>query len=190
MTTEAFESRRIGFEAEYFKTRDAQLVEKLKDVFHRKFGREELRKTTGITNDEILDRLLNLQVKGELLTAFRLYPLVEIAWADGRVDSSEIKAVLDAAEKMGVPAKSESLAALEAWLNRGPTEDGRIAWKAFAGELTKKLTADELSTFRHDLLEGAKAVANASGGLLGFGGNVSPSEKRVIEDMSKQLGTA
>ena len=187
MSTEAFDTRRAGFEAEYFHKKDAQLVEKLKGVFHRKMEREELKKTAGITDEQVLDRLINANVKGELLLVFKLYPLVEIAWADGGIDDKEARAVTDAAIKSGMPPEGPAIKGLQDWLKRGPTADGKLAWKMFAGELRKKLTPAELTSFRNDLLSYAHSVAKASGGVFGFGGSQSPSEKRVMEEMTKAL---
>jgi uncharacterized tellurite resistance protein B-like protein len=186
-STNAFDARRTGFEAEYFHKKDAQLVEKLKAVFNRKMDREGLKQATGISNEEVLDRLLAVNAKGELLLAFRLYPLVEIAWADGKADPKECKAVIDAALKFGVPAEGAAIRALEAWLKRGPTADGRTAWYAFAGELRKTLNKAELETFRNDLLEGANAVAKASGGFLGVAFEISAVEQKVLDRIAKEL---
>src|SRR5262245_54880895 len=110
---DSFASRRLGYEAEHFHKKDVDLLGKLKTVFTRKLDREELRKTAGIKSDEVLDRLLAINAKGEMLMAFRLYPLVEIAWADGSIDKREVKAVVDSAIKLGVPAGSTALGAIE-----------------------------------------------------------------------------
>jgi hypothetical protein len=186
-STDAFETRRVGFEAEYFHKKDAQLVEKLKAVFDRKLDSESLKKATGISNPEVIDRLLAMNAKGELLLAFRLYPLVEMAWADGKADAKESKAVIEAAIKLGVPAKGAAIEAITDWMKRGPADDGRTAWYAFAGELRKTLTPAELETFRKDLLEGAKAVAKASGGLLGVAFEISASEQKVLDKIGNAL---
>ena len=110
---DSFGSRRVGLEAEFFHKKDADLVGKLKKVFDRKLDREELRKATGIKSDEVLDRLIDVNAKGEMLLAFRLYPLVEIAWADGSVDKREAKAVINAAINLGVPPNSAALEAIK-----------------------------------------------------------------------------
>lgn len=186
-SSDAFESRRTGFETEYFHKQDEVVKAKLHKIFQQKMDREELRKTTGISNEEVLDRLLAVNAKGELLTAFRMYPLVEIAWADGTADAKETQAVVQAAQRMGVPAASAALQALQAWLKRGPTPDGRTAWYAFAGELRKTLTAEELAKFRQDLIDGAHAVAKASGGILGVAFEISRKEQAAIDTLSKAL---
>lgn len=187
LPSDAFEARRVGLESEYFHKKDADLVGKLKTVFDRKLDREELRKATGIKSDEVLDRLIAVNAKGELLLAFRLYPLVEIAWADGSVDKREAKAVVEAAKKLGVPPNSAALATIEDWIARGPTEDGRAAWYMFARELQNTLTPAELKAFRDELLAGAKAVASASGGILGVAFEISSKEQQVLDKVAQSL---
>jgi uncharacterized tellurite resistance protein B-like protein len=184
---DAFHARGKSLEESYFRTKDAQLVEKLRKVFQSTLDKEELRKATGITNDEVLDRLIRLNVRGELLTAFKLYPLVEIAWADGRLDKKEADAVVHAAITLGLPKDSDSLARLKEWVQRGPTPDGRAAWRMFASELRKVLSPHELNTFRDDLLKHAKAVADTSGGILDMFLNTSAAEKRVIDKIRELL---
>lgn len=185
--TDAFEKRGQALEDEYFKTRDSQLVAKLKSVFQRTFSKDELRRTSGIQNDAVLDRLVKLSLSDQSLTAFKLYPLVEIAWADGAVDDRERQAVVKAAEQFGVPPGSQALANLESRLRSGPDEDSRTAWRMFAQELRKTLTPQELATFRADLLEYANQVAKASGGVFGDVLAISPGEKRAIKAITDAL---
>jgi tellurite resistance protein len=187
MPHDAFESRRSGFETEYFHNKDVKLVEKLKTVFRQRLDREELARITGVKDPTVLDRMLAVHAKGEMLLAFRLYPLIDIAWADGKCDSREVKAVIDSAIKFGVKPDSPALHTIENWLKTGARHDARTAWYAYAGELRKTLDHDELATFRHDLLEGAKAVAKASGGILGVGFEISAKEQKVLDEIAKAL---
>lgn len=57
----------------------------------------------------------------------------------------------------------------------------------YAEELKKTLTPAELDKFRDELLTGTKAVASASGGLLGIGFSVSPNEQRVLDKVASTL---
>ncbi len=184
---DSFDDRRLGLEQEYFRSKDAEVVEKLKAVFHAKMDKAELSKASGITDDAALDRMLAVQLRGEMLVAFKLYPLVEIAWADGRLDPSEATAVMDAAIRSGVPKDSESLKHFKEWLERGPNDNVRAVWRMYAAQLCKTLTKEELTTFRTDLLGYAKAVAHASGGVLGMFFQVSLSEQRVIDIVEQSL---
>ncbi len=188
-THDAFEARGRSLEDSYFRTKDAETVDKLKKVFQAKLDRETLRKA-GLTNDAVIDRLLSVSVRGEMLTAFKLFPLVEIAWADGKVDQSEIDAVVAGAVAHGVSRDSDSFKALEDWLRRGPTDDGRTAWRMYAAELVRTLSPAELASFRNDLVALAKKVAGASGGVFGVFGQVSPQEQRAIDEIGRHLGAA
>jgi hypothetical protein len=184
--SDAFENRRLGLEEEYFRSRDSELVGKLKKVFHCPMSAEAF-KAAGVKDDAVVERLLKANLRGEMLVAFKLYPLVEIAWADGGVDAAERKAVVDAAVSSGVPRDAETIKRLEEWLARGPNEDMRAVWKMYAGELKKSLSAAELATFRHDLQVYAKRVAEASGGIMGMAWQISASEQKVLNELAALL---
>lgn len=184
---DAFQDRAASLEEGYFRTRDSALVDKLKNVFETKVAKDELSKASGITNDEFLERMLRLNIKGEMLTAFKLFPLVEVAWADGSFSSEEGEAVVNAAVQQGIPRGSEVLARLQEWLHKGPTPEGRTLWKMYASELRKKLSPTELATFREDLIKHAETVAKSSGGILSIFLTESREEKRVIQELRKEL---
>lgn len=187
MTTDIFEARRKSMEEAYFRKQDAKLVDKLKGLFQDKIEREALRQKTGITDDSVLDNLIALNVSGEMLAAFQLYPLLEIAWADGQVDEREVRAVLGAAEQRGLAPGSPAYAMLEDRLRNRLRGEARKAWYMYARELCKVLNAEELATFRNELLDAATRVAQASGGLLNVAFTMSPNEKRVLEAIEKAL---
>jgi len=187
MDKDAFEERRKAFEEEYFKKKDAQLVDRLKAVFHRKLDKEGIRKATGITSERVLDSLVQLSLSGEMMAAFKLYPLVEVAWADNVVDEREIRAVLEAAHDHGIVRGSAAHTLLETALKDRPNEDARKAWYNYAEELRKTLSPQELTTFRQDLLEYARRVAKASGGIFNMVFQVSHNEHRVLKAIEKAL---
>jgi hypothetical protein len=187
MEKDAFEERRKAFEEEYFKKKDAQLVDKLKAVFHRKLDRESIRQATGITDERVLENLVRLSLSGEMMAAFNLFPLVEVAWADGVVDEREIRAVLEAAHDHGIERGSASHSMLENALKSPPSDDARKAWYMYAGELRKTLGPQELAIFRDDLLEYARRVAKASGGILNMVFQVSHNESKVLRAIAKAL---
>jgi hypothetical protein len=185
--SDAFEARRAGFEESYFRTKDADLVAKLRTVFQTSRDRDELRKATGITSDEVVDRLVQLNIKGEMLTAFKLFPLVEIAWADGAIDAQEREAVVAAAVAHGVPHDSAALERIKEWLRGGPDPEARKLWYMFASELRKTLNPAELKSFREDLLAMARTIAERSGGVLGVFFTVSSGESRVLKQITAAL---
>jgi uncharacterized tellurite resistance protein B-like protein len=183
----AFERRAKQFEAEYFSRKDAELVDKLKGVFHKRVDKESIRTATGVTDEALLDRLVELQLNGEAMAAFNLLPLIEVAWADGEVDDREVRAVLQAAEQHGLHPGSKAYAMLEARLREGPEREARKVWFHYAEELRKTLSPEQLAEFRKDLIQTCQHIAETSGGLLNVAFTVSKNERQVIEAVERAL---
>ena len=182
-----FEKRESQFEAEYFNRKNAEQIDQLKAVFRKKMDKESISKATGVTDDKTLDRMVELQLNGELMSAFQLYPLVEIAWADGKLDDSERAAVMAAAEKRGVAPGTKAHQYLGERLSLGPSKDIRAIWMLYAKELKSTLSSTNLETFRHDIFNLCKEVAEASGGFLGKTFSVSGDERKIMEAIDLAL---
>lgn len=187
MSKDIFEDRRKAFEEEYFRTKETQLVDKLKAVFRKKVDKEAIRKVTGITDEGVLDRLVELELNGELMAAFKLLPLVEVAWADGSVDERELGTIMEAASQCGIASDSAAYKMLQNVLREGPKPDARKAWRMYAEELRKVLAPAELAAFRNDLLGFARRVAETSGGLLGMAFTISSNERKVLDAIERAL---
>lgn len=182
--SDALHKRERALEEEFFARKDQQLREKLKATFEQEVTREKLKDATGLTDPKILDRLIALQVRGETMAAFGLYPLVEVAWADGKLDRRERDAVLDAAVASGIARGTPGYEALQAALADGPTEARRKVWFAYARDLAGRLDANERRLVREDLLQRARRVAEASGGILGSL-RISAAEQRVLDRIAE-----
>ena len=180
MTTGTLDQRRKALEEDFFAKKNRQLLDKLKETFDRDVTRESLRASTGITNEAMLDRMIALRVSGETMAAFALYPLIEVAWADGRCDRAERDAVMAAAAKAGLAKGSPAYQMLETRLAEGPIDVARKVWREYARDLAARLDARERKLVREDLLARARAVAEASGGVLGFG-KISAKEQQVLD---------
>ncbi|MGH7788740.1 MAG: hypothetical protein ACRERC_17855 [Candidatus Binatia bacterium] len=180
MPTDMFDARRKSLEEEFFNKQSATLTQKLKAVFEKKATRESLKEAAGITDEAVLDALMALNVTHQSMTAFGLFPLVEVAWADGKLDDRERAALLTAARDKGIAPGTPAQQVLDEWLRHPPGPDGRAAWYAYAAELGRKLTPAERHTVRDELVRRGRAVATASGGLLGLGNRVSDKEEAVL----------
>jgi hypothetical protein len=186
MAKNMFEQRGAYFEEEYFRAKENALIEKMKAVFQRKIDKESIRKATGITNEEALDRFVELQLDGELMRAFELYPLVEIAWADGDLSESEARSVLAAAEKQGIAPGSRAYRMVEDRLQQGPDPEARKLWFLYAEELKKVLSPHELEALRTVLLERARGIVAATGHLERLLVNLG-GERKVISAIERAL---
>lgn len=180
MTEDAFERRRKSLEEQFFVRRERELVEKLRAQLEKEQPRETLKQLTGIQDESVIDTLVVLHVDRDTLAAFGLYPLVEVAWADGKVDEPERQAFLAAAAEHGLSPGTPGHEALREFLKESPREEARKAWFAWVAELKRKLDPAECRQVRDALLKRARAVAEASGGFLGLGTRVSAGEQRVL----------
>src|SRR5262245_33165823 len=105
---------------EYLLKNELEPRARLNTAFTTRSDKESIRKATGVMNEQVLDRLVALQLSGEVMGAFQLYPLIEIAWADGNLSESEAKSVLAAGEKQGFRPGSRAYRMLEDRLHKGP----------------------------------------------------------------------
>jgi hypothetical protein len=184
MSDDALHRRERALEEEFFQRKNQQLLDKLRATFDQEVTREKLQAATGITDPKVLERLIALQVRGETMAAFALYPLVEVAWADGKLDRAERDAILAAAAGEGIHAGSPAYQTLEAAMADGPTDARRKVWFAYARDLASRLDATERQQVRDELLRRARKVAEASGGILGIA-RISKKEKRVLDSIAE-----
>jgi hypothetical protein len=182
--SDGFAQRGTALEEEFFKRESDKLLKKLKATFEQEVTAEKLKAATGLTDPAILARLVALQVRGETMAAFWLYPLVEIAWADGKLDEKERRRILDAAITAGIARGSPGWELLETAMGEGPTEERRKVWRAYAQDLAKRLDPDERRVTRNDLIKRTRLVAEASGGILGMG-KVTANEQRVLDAIAE-----
>jgi uncharacterized tellurite resistance protein B-like protein len=185
MSSDAFKQRQKAFEEEFFQKQERKLVDKLRETLAKKQSREELEQVTGIKDAKVLDTLLAMNIAKDTFAAFALYPLVEIAWADGSVDEKERQAFLQAAAEHGITPGMPAHTALEGFVKTRPSEETRKAWYAWATELNRTLDAAERRKVRDGLAKRARAVAEASGGFLGLGNKISANEQRVLDAIEK-----
>ena len=129
----------------------------------------------------MLQKLVELGVRPESVAPLALVPIVEVAWADGKVDEKERRAVLDAADARGIRAGDLQHGLLQRWLSHRPSAKLLEAWQHYVAGLCAQLDAEQRNALRGELLDRARAVAEASGGFLGLGSKVSPSERAVLQ---------
>jgi hypothetical protein len=168
-----------ALEDEFFRREDKRLIERLRELKQKESSREALAQASGIKNPQTLDRLLELGVRPEVVSALAIVPLAEVAWADGSVDAKERQLILSRAEKAGFAPGSATYELLQSWLDRKPESNLLTAWTEVIRGMREHMTAQEIESLRSELIERTHAVARASGGLLGIG-SMSAAEQDVI----------
>ena len=177
---EILRDRGRSLEDEFFRREDKRLLAKLNELKTTETTREALAKASGIGKPEILDKLLGLGIKAETVAALSIVPLVEVAWADGSLDAKERRAILDRARDSGVVPGSTAQGLLEAWLERRPDPKLLEAWTHMVRGIRDQLGPEQAARLQAGLLDQARAVASASGGVLGMGAKVSGAEAAML----------
>jgi hypothetical protein len=182
----SFVSSGRDLEDSFFLREDQKLIEWQRKLRQQRESREALAQASGIRDEKVLDNLVALGVRPESVAPLALFPIVEVAWADGKLDERERKAVLDAAESRGIKPGQLEHDMLQSWLQHRPAPHLFQAWQHYLAGLLPQMGPDERASLRSELLRRARLVAEAAGGLLGLG-KISASEAAALERLEKAL---
>ena len=144
----------------------------------RSDARESVRKNT----DE--------KVAGSFL---KILPLVKVAWADGRISKKERRMIFDSAFELGVKPTADNIARLAGWLKLSPDDNALNDGLTRLGSELSKLSPDELSNQKYDLLSRCTLLAEASGGnskSASGGPRISSEEKDAVKHIARILHMA
>lgn len=180
----ALERRGRKLEDLFFAQEDAKLIAKQQELARLARTQQALADVSGITNHEVLRKLVALEITPELLASLAVVPLIEVAWADGAVQDRERQAILQAAAGTGRGRGTVDYQLLEEWLSRPPQPSLLEAWLHYITGLCETLTEQERKSLEQDLLSRARQIAEAAGGILGLG-KVSAQEEAVLDRMAK-----
>lgn len=172
-------------EESFFQTKNAELLGDFREHLAKLERKEQLADACGIHDEAVLERLAALKIGPETLAAVALVPLVEVAWADGKVQADEHAAVMKAAEHAGIQRDDDAFALLDDWLNHRPTPEMLEAWKRYVVGLCDAMDDDDADRLKHDLLDRARAVAQETGGFLGFGKRLNPADAAMLEELER-----
>ena len=172
-----------NLEDAFFLQEDNKLLERLKKLRLMEETKENLSKVSGIKNDALLIKLVELDIKPEIIACLALFPLIEAAWADGEIDPKERAFVERAAKENGFGNDENQMIIINQWLTHKPETRLLKAWKVYIHGLCERLTEPERLQLKTELLGRARAVAEATGGFLGLM-SISHQEQEVLDDLA------
>lgn len=184
MSSELLEDRRKALEEAFFRKESERLRSELQARRERENRESALGEASGISDRDLLTRLVGLGIEAETVAALSLIPLVEVAWADGKMEDRERDAILRGARASGIEPGSPSDGLLELWTQERPSAALMVSWKSYIGAVSKELSAEQRWRLEETLIGRARAVAEAAGGFLGIG-KVSGAEETVLEEMKR-----
>jgi hypothetical protein len=185
MADEFLGDRKKALEESFFAKENARLLERMKAEKKSKTTGVGLAEISGIRDEALLDKLVALNIEIDTWAAVSLVPLVEVAWADGKIDDRERRAVLTAAEANGLLPGSPSYELLESWLARRPDARLLAVWGEYIVDLCANLGGGEKAAVKEKVIGRARDVALAAGGFLGLGSKISAEEEVILSELEK-----
>lgn len=185
MGIDGFAGRRNELEEKFFREKDMELIRAMREKTATMERKKALAEASGIEHEDLLHQLDQLQISAETLAALSMVPLVAVAWADGKLDDKERAAVMASAEEFGLKDGHPGHDLLEAWLRQKPDKQLSGIWYDYINALCEVLTPEGKAELYEDLLGRTRAVAEATGGLLGLGNKVSKAEQAVLDELAR-----
>jgi hypothetical protein len=173
--------REKALEDLFFRKESERLLEAMRARKSREEKFTALSGALGVDEPELINPLLDLDIREENLTALVLVPLVAVAWADNTLDNEEKRSILKAKQDFGIDPKSEAGQLLEVWLDRRPHESLLDAWAAYVGELCRVLEPAERTRLRDDIVSRAQRIASAVEKSFLRAGGATEAEAAVLE---------
>jgi hypothetical protein len=190
MEKDIFKERERGEEEAYFRHQDAQLIEKLRESARLEEIAIALAEKLHVDNPELLHRVMDLGVTLDIAPAFLLAPLVQVAWAEGKVTEREYQTVLRLASTRGVEERSPAHAQLRTWLRERPPDTLFDTATEVIKVGLSVLPPREQEERIKQIVQACHEVAEASDGLakvLGLGSGVSGDEASLLDTITTTL---
>jgi hypothetical protein len=181
-----FRERGRSFEEEYFRKKDRELIEKMRQAAAAEQERQELAKLSGLEDPALLQELKDLGFTPGTVALLPLVPVLRVAWAEGGVSHAERDLLVRLARSRGIAEASEADRQLVEWMTR-PPDEGVFSR---AGRLIRAMLdtrAPEISDLSaDDLVDYCERIAAASGGVFGLG-KISAAEKSLLSSIAQDL---
>ena len=141
------------------------------------------------TDEDLIRELQSMGIDAQSHKVVALLPLVQVAWADGKVQQAERSLIVETAEQRGL-LMGDGPKILESWLNHPPTEQYLARGQRLLVQLAQRPTGvGETFTLQtlDDVLELCEGVARAAGGLFGIAWTVDARERTALGEIAAAL---
>lgn len=186
----AKKSQRSEEEEEYFQREDIEKKAKMRRERQLKALRQEERENIARklnTSEKVAEEAMELGFDAETARVLPLIPLIQVAWADGKVTGRQFDKVKAKAKKFGVEADTPAYEFLELLLTEQPTG---VYFDRVNKVIRSIVDEDPGGDIRSNVLSWSKAVAESSGGFFGLTNPISKNERAVLDEFAELFGVA
>ena len=175
-------------EDEYFRRKDRELVERLRQASAAQAARHELETRSGIHDPAALQELEELGFTPDTVSLLPLVPIVQVAWAEGGVSAEERSLIEQFARERGIEPGGPAARKLASWLEIQPSADVFARATRLIRAMLDDPTGVQKELRIEDLIHHCEEIAAASGGVLGFR-KISPEERSLLQQIESALKT-
>ena len=181
-----FADRGRSLEEDYFRKKDRELIEKMREAAAAELSRQEMGARTGLTDPELLKDLQDLGFTPDTLVLLPLVPVIQMAWAEGGITAEERTMLISVARKRGIAPGSEADRQLAAWMDNRPDESAFTRARRLIAAILAAGGQTDINA--EDLVKYCESIAYASGGFLGIG-RISSEERALLDSIAAELRT-
>ena len=183
---DAFGKRGRALEEEYFRNKDRELIEKLRQAAATEQARKDLGRKAGLEDPQDVQELQDLGFTPETVGLLPLVPIIQMAWAEGGITKAERELILRLARSRGIEVGSAGDHQLTEWLTHQPAEAVFTRATRLIRAILDSGAAQTGNLSADDLVKYCEEIASASGGILGIG-RVSAEERALLSSIAADL---
>ncbi len=173
-------SRGSSMEEQFFLKAEAELLEKVRARAAKENERRALGDYHEVDDPELLKAFEEAGYDRDTVHVLHLVPILQVAWADGKISAAERTEILKIAAARDVAEGSAAHRKLLGWLEAPPSADFFKRSMGIIAGLVEVFPEAKRTALHGDVMASALAVASASGGFLGLGGKVSAVEQAML----------
>ena len=184
---DAFTQRERVLEDVYFRKRDEELIEKMREEERAEKDRRVMARVLGTSDELMLKELQRVGYSAETVILLHLVPFIEVAWTEDGVSRPERELILQAAGLRGVTKGSPAYGWLKTWLDKRPDQEFFATSLRGIRCVLDALRPKARAAAQRSLLERSTAIAAATGGVRGFRGKISDDERKLLKRIAEAL---
>ncbi len=180
------DDRRRASEDDYFRKKDRELIEKMRQAAAADRAKTELSTRTGLSDPALIAELGALGFTPDTISVLPLVPVVQMAWAEGGITPAERDMLIRLARGRGIAAGGAADQQLSDWMARRPSDDVFARAMRLIRAMLDTGTAVDGSLNADDVIKYSESIAAASGGLFGIG-KISAEERETLGQIVSAL---
>jgi hypothetical protein len=180
------DDRRRASEDDYFRQKDKELIEKMRQAAAAEREKSELTARTGLSDPALIAELGALGFTPDTISVLPLVPVVQMAWAEGGITPAERELLISLARARGIAAGSAADELLADWMTRRPSDEAFARATRLIRAMLDTGATGEGTMSADDVIKYSESIAAASGGLFGIG-KISSEERATLNEIVSAL---